>query len=514
MYIEFFTVNGYEYARTRRSVRKGDAIKHDKGVSLGRVLDKKRLIFQNRSKGVFQFDRNTGEYLPPPADFGLKVVRRNARESFIVDFGNAFFIDKYIEHVGLRSVFDAVGYGNMDSFYALLFYYLLESRSNSHAQDWYEGSYARILYPKALLSSPRISDMLKGIGDEAVWRRFFSAYISYLKTEQTEASKEGSILIDSTGLPNDIRMPVTAISNHNGEINNEVRLIYVVQRGTGMPIYMRYIPGNVVDVSTLLTTIAELKAMKVDTKFAILDAGYLTLETIGELLDQKLSFLARVKKNWMFYKKIVAEHLPGLECRENRQLYNGRFVYLKCVEYRYCEKHTLYCYLGIDEDRRSNERRILAQRAEEDEMHPKEVDKRMKNLGVFMLVCSRRVAVKDLLPLYYTRQDIEQVFDISKGYAKALPLCVQTVNTFRGHLLMVFCSTILLRLLQQQLLPTKYSLDDFWYVMRNQKAKVFDDVVIPSETTKKQNDLYSLIKARPDVSIPRLVQPHASQEAV
>lgn len=53
MYIEFFTVNGYEYARTRRSVRKGDAIKHDKGVSLGRVLDKKRLIFQNRSKGVF-----------------------------------------------------------------------------------------------------------------------------------------------------------------------------------------------------------------------------------------------------------------------------------------------------------------------------------------------------------------------------------------------------------------------------------------------------------------------------
>ena len=46
MYIEFFTVNGYECARTRRSVRKGDAVKHDKGVSLGRVLDKKRLLFR------------------------------------------------------------------------------------------------------------------------------------------------------------------------------------------------------------------------------------------------------------------------------------------------------------------------------------------------------------------------------------------------------------------------------------------------------------------------------------
>ncbi|MGN8893588.1 transposase, partial [Anaerobiospirillum succiniciproducens] len=103
------------------------------------------------------------------------------------------------------------------------------------------------------------------------------------------------MLIDSTGLPNSSRLPVTAISNHNGEINNEVRLIYVVQRGTGLPIYMRYVSGNIVDVSTLLTTIAELKAMKVDTKFAILDAGYLTLDSIDVLLENKISFLSRLK---------------------------------------------------------------------------------------------------------------------------------------------------------------------------------------------------------------------------
>lgn len=213
-----------------------------------------------------------------------------------------------------------------------------------------------------------------------------------------------------------MRLPITSVSNHNGEINNEVRLIYVVQRGTGMPIYMRYIPGNVVNVSTLLTTIAELKALKVDTKFAILDAGYLTLESMGIFLDQKISFLARVKKSWSFYKEIVKKQL----------------------------------------------------------------------------VSSRRVSVKDLLPLYYTRQDIEQVFDISKGYAKALPLCVQTVDTFRGHLLMVFCSTIVLRHLQQLLRRSPYSLDDFLSVMRNQKAKIYEDVVVPMESTKKQNDFYKL----------------------
>ena len=333
MYIEYYSINGIEYARIRNSVRKDGGVSHGKSTTLGRVLDRKQLIFKSREHGTYQYDPDTGERKNPPDDFCLKIVRKNAREQLIVDFGNTYFIDRYIDQLGLWSVFDAIGYGNPDSFKALLCYYILESRSNAHAKDWYEGSYARIAYPKALLESPRISDMLSALGGEIVQRRFFETYIAYLKKSTAEAGK-GYVLIDSTGLPNDIRLPITAVSNHNGEINNEVRLIYVVQRGTGMPIYMRYIPGNVVDVSTLLTTIAELKALKVDTKFAILDAGYLTLASIGILLDQKISFLARVKKNWSLYKEIVKNHRADLECDENRHTFHGRFVYLKQVAYQ------------------------------------------------------------------------------------------------------------------------------------------------------------------------------------
>lgn len=503
MYIEYYKSNGIEYARLRKSIRKSNEVSHDKSTTLGRVLDKQRLIFRNRTDGTFLYDAQTGERKTPPEDFGVKVVRSNAREQLIVDFGNAYFVDKYIERHKLWPVFESIGYGNLDSFKALLGYYILEKSSNAHAEDWYDGSYARIIYPKALLQSPRISDMLKAIGKEDVLRRFFHAYISYLKEETIEAGK-GCILIDSTGLPNDMRLPVTAVSNHNGEINNEVRLIYAVQRGTGMPIYMRYIPGNVIDVSTLLTTVAELKAMRFETNFAILDAGYLTLESMDELLDQKVSFLSRVKKNWKFYKDILKEHRATLDDEKNLQVFNGRFVYLKMVKYKNAKGRTLYCYLGLDDERKSNERRLLAKQAEEEELSKGEIAQRMENMGIFMLVCTRRIAVKDLLPLYYTRQDIEQVFDITKGYAKALPLCVQTEETFRGHLLMVFCSTIVIRLLQQELLKTNYNLDDFLHVMRNQKAKVFEDAVIPCEATKKQNDLYKLAHISSEVSIKRV----------
>ena len=40
---------------------------------------------------------------------------------------------------------------------------------------------------------------------------------------------------------------------------------------------MRYVPGNIVDTTTLITTLKELKAHGVSTKFAILDAGYMTV---------------------------------------------------------------------------------------------------------------------------------------------------------------------------------------------------------------------------------------------
>ena len=84
-------------------------------------------------------------------------------------------------------------------------------------------------------------------------------------------------------------------NNHNGTISEEVRLIYVVHQRTGLPLFFRYAAGNVIDVRTLVRTIAELKANGVNTKFAILDAGYYTGANADALLDAKISFITRLK---------------------------------------------------------------------------------------------------------------------------------------------------------------------------------------------------------------------------
>jgi hypothetical protein len=129
----------------------------------------------------------------------------------------------------------------------MIYYYILGSSANCHAKEWWSGNYASLLFPNANLTSQRISDFLVDIGEEEALRGFFNAYIPIVGG----SSDKTNILIDSTGLPNNIHFPFTAVSNHNGVISNEVRLIYVSQLETGIPIYFRYCPGNVIDVSTL-----------------------------------------------------------------------------------------------------------------------------------------------------------------------------------------------------------------------------------------------------------------------
>ena len=150
-------------------------------------------------------------------------------------------------------------------------------------------------------------------------RAFFNAYLSILKVKD-EGKENAGILIDSTGLSNSIHFSLTAVSNHNGVISEEVRLIYVVQQNT-----------------RLITTLKELKAHGVFTKFAILDIRNMTAEGVKHLYDDGISFITRCPTNRSIYRQALTAGLKDLEAPENvandesGRLFNGRQVYIKCV---------------------------------------------------------------------------------------------------------------------------------------------------------------------------------------
>ncbi|MPM70396.1 hypothetical protein SDC9_117351 [bioreactor metagenome] len=460
--------------------------------SLGRVLDEAAGIYQSRERGVFTFNVETGEYGIPDASFVPNGTRRkNAREKLILNFGDAFVLDEYIGRAGMWDVADSLGYGNPDTLRCMILYYILENRSNQLAQAWHEGSYASVRYPKANLTSQRISDLLSAVGDEGSQRAFFAEYFKLV------GSRPGGekVIIDSTGLPNSIHFPLTAVSNHNGKISNEVRLIYVVQQGTNLPLFFRHVPGNVIDVSTLIRTIAELKAHGIDTKFAILDAGYLTQDNLRELYEHKVSFLSRLQENRNDYRELKAEHLGSLESKEHLVEYNSRYVYVKRVRATIMGQQA-YAYICRDMAMRNIESSKLLDRAKAQGMTTDEVFDAMEDQGVFILYSSRPIRTMDVLEKYYIRQQIEQVFDICKNNTNLLPLRVHSEDTFRGHLVLAFIASVIVKMLQDSLKKSGCSVNMALYNLGLQHCKVFDDVVLPCEPVKKVNDILKTLKIK------------------
>ena len=494
MYIGYDKKNGNKYAKICKSERDNGKVKTTQ-ISLGRVIDEKNHIYQSRKRGIFTYDINTQTYSTPNPTTIIPIIKRkNTQEKLILDFGDTHFTNQYLNKIGLTPAINTLKYANQDSIKALLTYYILCNMANYNATEWYNGNYARILYPKANLESQRISDLLTAIGTENSYRAFFKEYTKLL----THKKEDIDILIDSTGLPNSIHFPLTAINNHNGQISNETRLIYVVQQGTNLPLYFRYVAGNIIDVSTLTKTLLELKALGINTKFAILDAGYLTEENIRELFDSKISFVSRLRSNWVLYKKIVASHLSTLRCEENFVCYNARYVYIKRVECEIVSGCRGYAYLGLDMARFSLESSKLFERAGRRDFSVADVHKKMSMQGLFVLVSTRPIARDKILPLYYMRQQVEQVFDVCKNNVNLLPLRVQCEDTLRGHLLLAFIAAVFFRRFQGDLAGFDVTPECALLALRNQKCKVFDGYVLTMEAAKRANDVYKRFKIKVD----------------
>lgn len=463
-------------------------------INLGRVIDKERHIFKNRKMGLFQYDLQTGEYLPLDEDeFSSSAAQRT--HALILNFGDSWFIDQYLRQSGLYECVQAVSCSHSDTVFALIQFYILNELGLCHAADWYEHSYASILYPHASLSSQRISEQLTKIGSEESYRAFFASYIHYM----IEAGENiENILIDSTGLPNSIHFPLTGISNHNGTISNEVRLIYVTQEETGIPVFLRYVQGTIPDVSTVAATVRQLDEAGINISQALLDAGYYSEKNIAELYKAGVHFVCRMKENLKLYKELASECRTSLETQENMVKFGKRIVFISKKQVELAPECIGYAYVCLDISRRSMETERLLDRMDPKAQLSSELYESLESEGIFVLVSSRNLSAAEILPVYYTRQQIEQTFDVCKNYAGLLPLRIESESNLRGHLLLTFIAASIIRRIQNKLLKSETKrtkrlntvslLQNLGY----QHCSVYKDRIIVEEADSKANQGYSI----------------------
>jgi len=491
-FIRYEIKNGIEYASVYKA-RRIDGKKTNEVEHLGRVIDKEQGIYRSRARGVFTFSLDDG-YASSSANIELPV-----KERLILDFGDAYLLNEILKISGLLPIFKEILSDNADTLLVMLAHRILDTcGANRYAQEWWEGSYARLLYPKAALRSQRLSEFLCTIGEESIQRRFFNTYLKYI----TAKGNRRGILVDSTGLPNDIHFPLTAVNTHNGVVSNETRLILVVDRYTHMPIYFRYAAGNIVDVTTLKTTLKELAEFGVDVNYAIVDAGYYSESNIREMQEAGIAFVVRLIPNRKLYKELVAAHANDIEDARNMVCYRQRLVFIKQVPVNLFGKEG-YAYVAIDIDRKHDEIRKYAKATlSNKDVSADEMNRIMRSKGLFIILSAQNVDIHDILPLYYERQAIEQVFDLSKNNTELLPLRVHSEETFRGHLLLSFLAATVYIAANNLLDGSDNCAMSAFHLFRNLKCKVFKKQVIVLEPNKKMNDIAKHLKLSLPSSLP------------
>ena len=497
-FIHYDVKNGVEYASIYTPCRINGK-KSNEPEYLGRVIDKGNGVFRSRKRGLFTYNLADGYGDARAGDYA---DQQTNTEKLILDFGNAHCLYSILKTCGLYDIVRETLPKQEDTMMSLLGYRLLSASSNRYAEDWWEGSYTRILFPNAKLRSQRISEFYKLLGEEAVHRDFFRRHL-----RRFCHSGQAGVLIDSTGMPNDIHFPLTAINTHNGVTNNETRLLLVVDRLSKMPLFFRYNAGNIVDVTTLRSTIAELEAFGVNIDYAIVDAGYYSAGNVRGLYGEDdggkaIPFLTRLGTNLKLYKQLASEHVDSLVNADHMLLQRNRIMSVKRVEVDLFG-HLAYAYVSIDHARREYEiSKYLRAALGSKDVSREEMNAVIREKGIFILISSEKIETEEVLPLYYTRQAVEQVFDVSKNNTDLLPLRIHSEETFKGHLLLSFISTVAFLMVNQMLKDTAYNAEGAFLILGNQKCKVFDDCVLPKEPNKKMNEIYKKLGIKSPISIP------------
>ena len=190
---------------------------------------------------------------------------------------------------------------------------------------------------------------------------------------------------------------------------------------------------------------------------------------------------------------MVAGHLDGLEARESAVTRDGRLVYVKCVPCVLGSRGDRrgYAYLCLDAAMRREPGRDAARRAAEGGLSGAEAHDSMASRGVFVLAGTRRMT-KRRPPPCHARDRVERVFEIAKQGGKALPVCVQTEETFRGHLLMCFMATVAIKMMSDVLASRKTSLtvESMLRILHEQHAIEYDGRLVTTEPVRKMNEAY------------------------
>lgn len=405
------------------------------------------------------------------------------KEQLILDFGDGYLLHEYMKQSVLYNIFIEL-FVNKEII-PLIFYKVVMQSAMYNCNNWLNGNIIMKLYPEVDLSSQNISRILAILGDERLQRQFFNKHI------ETIGGAKKTVIIDATSLPNQINSPFNAWGHADNSIEKQFRFLCALEQKTKIPIFYRYLPGNIADVSTLKQTILELSKLGIKNSFILMDAGYCSEKNIHDLYLQNIKFLTRLPASRKHYKELIKNQISDIENIKYAVKIGARAVFVKDRKIE-LYGHTAYAYIVLDPNRKGKELNkflleYFDEKEEDDEYKFNKI--KFNNCGIMILIASHKIIKEEVLSCYYMRQSIEQIFGYFKDDLSVLPIRTHNEKTIRGYLFLQFLTLIFFIQLHEKL-KDYYTVEQAMLILRNLKCKVFDKEVIISELSKQQKNIF------------------------
>lgn len=432
--------------------------------------------------------RNTSKYLGPVSLQTNKItpfVKKNREnEKLILDFGDGYFLNEWIKKSEIYSVFNKHIFEKINGLFPLIIFRLCTQLAMYNCENWRDGNVISCLFKNIDLSSQRISDMLSYLGDESVQRPFF---IDYLKLV---GGSDKSVIIDATSLPNQINVDFNSWGHADGKVDKQFRLLCVIDQNSKIPLFYRFLPGNITDVSTLQKTIIELKTLGVRNSYVLMDAGYFSEENILDLYEKKIDFLTRLPGGRKIYNEIILNKSSGIESVKNAITVGDRCYFIKSFKIDLYGKKS-FAFVILDPDRKAKETKKFMQDYGRNKQERDEKNDRFEfaNRGIMVLISSKKIPTEEVLSAYYLRLSVEHVFCYSKSDLGLLPIRNHNEKTVHGYLFFQFLLLIVYLKIKEKI-SGNYTVEQTLLTLRKLKCKVFEDRIIPAELTKNQRIIF------------------------
>ena len=337
---------------------------------------------RQRTKYLGVANEKDAPYSKPGKKTGVNI------ETAILDCGDSYAINEVSKTIGLNNIIGD-SFGNLDSIMALICFQITEGSAMHNCTDWLKGNIAKKIFPNAKISSQDISTLIKTLGSQNLQIKFFRNYVSKF------FPNNHGILIDSTALPSAINSSINAFGYSSGKIEQNVTCLMLVDKKSKLPIYFRALGGDIADISTVQTTVAEIKKLGLKTESAILDAGFCSKETLQFMCSEQINFITRLPKSHKAFNDLIKQ-AGNIEKMASAVKYGDRVVFIKSKKVTLYDNE-IYAHIILDPSKKSKDTHLILKDSLDDKISKedkKKLDEKMKNAGFFILLSREHIEKK------------------------------------------------------------------------------------------------------------------------